>query len=685
VTDLAYVIYTSGSTGRPKGVMIEHAHAVNFVRAEYEHWSVGPGDRMLQFASLNFDVSVFDIFVALLSGATLVLGTSETLHSPPRLADYMREQRITVLCLPPAVLNLIADEQFPDLRVMIAGGESFTSALVHKWVRPGLRFVNSYGPTEVTCGSIHNECEDDGMDPPPIGLPLINYTGYVLDRHLNPVPVGVPGELHLGGVSVGRGYLNRPELTAERFIPDPFRDAPDARMYKSGDIVRRLPDGRLQFLGRADDQVKIRGFRVELGEIEAVLQQHPDVLQAVVVVGADRAGEKQLVGYVRLGDDVDPAELRRHLATRLPAHMVPAHLVVLETFPLNRSGKVDRAALPAPDATARTATYVAPRTSLESVLVELFTSLLNVERVGVEDNFFDLGGNSLQAMRLITRIRADLGVDTDVTAIFLAPTPGQLAARLDGARPGTSGPLVQLTEDTGGEPLFLVHAIGGTVYGYAALAAGLAGTFTVYGVEAAGLEEGSAPNDSLEDMVAAYVEAIRKAQPVGPYRLAGWSMGGIVAFEIARHLEELGDEVAYLALLDTPFAIPSEAAAPAAEQAARFVGDAVQTLGLPIPAEGADPLRWLSERLDPDHCGGVSPEIERRFTTYAAHLRAVAAFDPRPVRADTVIVGALESPDTSPEWSQVLKGEVRVVRVPGDHYTFLQPPAVAETAAAMLP
>jgi amino acid adenylation domain-containing protein len=431
--DLAYVIYTSGSTGRPKAVVIEHRNAVNFCMAEISHWHIGPDDRLLQFASLNFDVSVLDIFVTLLSGATVVLGTTETFTSPPRLGDYIRDQRITVMCLPPAVLNLIGDEKFPELRVVIAGGEAFSSALVHKWARPGLRFVNGYGPTETTVGATMMECEDDGMDPPPIGLPLTNYTAYVLDKNLNPVPVGVLGELHLGGASVARGYLKRPELTAERFIKDPFSTEEQARLYKTGDMVRRLPDGNLQFLGRFDDQIKIRGLRVELGEIEAVLEQHPDVLQTAVLVGQDRAGEKQLVGYVRVDPDgVAPsvADLRQHLAARLPSFMVPTHLLVLDKFPLNRSGKVDRSALPKPDNAENAAAYVAPRTLVETVAADMYATLLNLERVGVDDNFFDLGGNSLQAMRLITQLRNELAVDTDVTAIFLAPTPGQLAALL---------------------------------------------------------------------------------------------------------------------------------------------------------------------------------------------------------------------------------------------------------------
>jgi acyl carrier protein len=259
---------------------------------------------------------------------------------------------------------------------------------------------------------------------------MSNYKAYVLDRHLNPVPVGVVGELHLGGACVARGYLNRPELTEERFIRDPFSDKPGARMYKTGDLVRRSPDGTIQFIGRIDGQVKIRGLRVELGEIEAALASYPGVAQAVVVVGEDRAGQKQLVGYVRVESALATADLRQHLAQRLPAYMVPPHILVLAEFPLNASGKIDVKALPSPEGTEAVTAYVAPRTPTEEALAGMYAGLLNLERVSVEDSFFDLGGNSLQAMQLITRLRNDLGVDTDVTAIFLAPTPAQLTVLL---------------------------------------------------------------------------------------------------------------------------------------------------------------------------------------------------------------------------------------------------------------
>ncbi|MET8154233.1 amino acid adenylation domain-containing protein [Actinoplanes sp. NPDC049668] len=429
----AYVIYTSGSTGRPKGVIVEHRQVSNFVQGVVAQWGLDEHDRFLQFASLNFDVSVMDMFLALGSGGAAIFGSRETLMSPPRLIALMRDERVTFACLPPAVLNLISGAELPDQRVLISAGEELSGELVRSWLRPGLRLCNGYGPTEVTIGATIMELGPEDVAAPPIGLPKPNYRAYVLDSHLHPVPVGVAGELHLGGPGVARGYLNRPELTAEKFVKDPFVDEAGARMYRTGDLVRRRPDGNLVFLGRIDGQIKIRGLRVELGEIETAMATHEAVLQAAVVVRDDAAGDKQLVGYARVapgGPALSIPDLRQHLSQMLPAYMIPTHILVLDALPLNASGKIDRAALPDPDVTEADTAFVAPRTLIETAVTDMYANLLKLERVSVEDSFFDLGGNSLQAMRLITRLRTDLAVDADVTAVFLAPTPAQLTVLL---------------------------------------------------------------------------------------------------------------------------------------------------------------------------------------------------------------------------------------------------------------
>ncbi|HEX3492976.1 MAG TPA: amino acid adenylation domain-containing protein, partial [Streptosporangiaceae bacterium] len=447
--NVAYVIYTSGSTGRPKGVVVEHRNLVSVLTGLIRQWRMGPADAVLQFASLSFDVSVQDMFMTLLSGGRVVLAPASTLHSPPRLAALMRDRHVTFACFTPSMLSVLGDEQFDDLRVLMVAGEELPSELARRWTgRPGLCFVNDYGPTETTVSATFMVLDPGTVLPPPIGRPYWpNYRAYVLDTHLGPVPVGVTGELHIGGAGVTRGYLNRPELTRERFIPDPFR--PGQRVYKTGDLVRRRPDGTIVFVGRADGQVKVRGLRIELGEIETALAAHPAVAQAVVLVVTDPSGDPQLAGYLRPepGAAPDLAAVRDHLRRSLPGYMIPAHLITVAGFPLNTSGKIDKKALPGPAwpaagpppdgrssaSTAAASTAAAPATGTEAVLAELFATVLGRDRVGAEDSFFDLGGSSLAVMRLVDAIAGRLGADVGVATIFVHPTPRQLATSLDGA------------------------------------------------------------------------------------------------------------------------------------------------------------------------------------------------------------------------------------------------------------
>jgi amino acid adenylation domain-containing protein len=444
---VAYVLYTSGSTGQPKGVVVEHRHAVNSLHGMIEQWGIGPADAVLQFASIAFDASVMDMFMPLLAGARVVLVPGQTLHSPPRLAALIRDAGVTFACLPPAVLDLLPPGRYPDLRILMSGGDQLPPELARRWISPGRRLVNAYGPTEATVNATYAELDAATPMPPPIGFPAQrNYQAYVLDQHLNPVPAGVTGELHIGGASVARGYLNRPDLTRDRFIPDPF--VPGGRLYKTGDLARRRRDGSLAFAGRIDHQVKIRGVRIELGEIEAALAGHPAVAQAIVTVRG-RPGDQQLVAYLRLAPGstalgstafgstalgstaaASEQDLRDHLARTLPAAMIPAHLVAVEAFPLNSSGKVDRSALPEPAPRRPAAEHVVPVTLLEIILADVYSALLGSGQVGATDSFFDLGGNSLQAMRLIGVLSQELDVDVGPAAVFVAPTPRQLAALL---------------------------------------------------------------------------------------------------------------------------------------------------------------------------------------------------------------------------------------------------------------
>jgi amino acid adenylation domain-containing protein len=692
----AYVIYTSGSTGQPKGVVVEHRSLVNLAHAMSTRWDAGPGSRVLGFAAFTFDVSVMDMFMPLLSGGTLVLAAPDTLHSPPRLAALLREARITFTGLPPAVLNLLPEGDYPDLRTIMAAGEELPAELARRWIRPGLRLVNGYGPTEATVIATQAEITARTPMPPPIGYPVHpNYRAYVLDQYLHPVPVGVTGELHLGGAGLARGYLNRPELTRERFIPDPF--TPGQRLYKTGDLVKRRPDGTIVYLGRTDSQVKIHGVRIELGEIEAALLTHHAIAQAVV-----RVIDGELAAYIRPDSPVSESNVREHLARVLPGAMIPAHFVTLDTFPLNSSGKVDKKSLP-PPSRDRVTGHVEPATPTESLLAGLYATLLKADRVGATEGFFDLGGNSLTAMRLVDMISRETGADIGVTSVFLHPTPRRLGEYIDTLRDGDAGPVLPLTAPaTGAPPLFLVHAIGGTVTAYTALSQELAGTFTVYGIESpglhgAGLAWASGRGDiapTLPDLVADYVRRIRAVQHGGPYHLAGWSMGGLIAFEIARLLEQAGAEVGSLVLLDAPFAIGGDWDAGTAELAGRFVADAACTMGLEVArapdaaTAGLDEqLGWLAGQLPAGADPAITRQLRRRFDVFSAHSRMIAGYQPAAprVRASALIVSALDSLNAPARerWPSLLSGPVRIECVDSDHYAFLRPPLVARVGAML--
>ncbi|NTX35800.1 amino acid adenylation domain-containing protein, partial [Myxococcus sp. CA033] len=431
--NLAYIIYTSGSTGRPKGTLLQHRGLCNTALQTGRAMGLGTGSRVLQFFSAGFDASVWEFFGALLSGATLVLAPRERLLPGAPLRALARDESITAVTLTPSVLAQLSPEDFPSLETLVSAGEACTPELVRRWA-PHVRFLNAYGPTETTvCASITEPLTAGQVLT--IGRPWANLQVYVLDASLRPQPVGVPGELCVGGVGLARGYLGQPALTAERFIPDALSGVPGARLYRTGDRARWRADGTLDYLGRLDSQVKLRGFRIELGEVESVLSRLPSVREAVAVVREDAPGLTRLVAYVVAEEDesVDPASLRAALKERLPEHMVPSAIAVLPALPLTAHGKVDRNALPPPEGTGETEVreYVAPRGETESRLATLWQELLHVERVGVHDDFFELGGHSLLATQALSRVQVAFGVELPLRELFEAPTVARLALRLD--------------------------------------------------------------------------------------------------------------------------------------------------------------------------------------------------------------------------------------------------------------
>ncbi|MEP7121093.1 MAG: non-ribosomal peptide synthase/polyketide synthase [Byssovorax sp.] len=445
LTNLAYVIYTSGSTGRPKGAMNEHRGVLNRLQWMQETYGLTGADRVLQKTPFSFDVSVWEFFWPLMFGATLVVAKPEGHKDPAYLARLIDEQRITTMHFVPSMLKVFLDEIEPGaarapcstLKRVFASGEALLPAMVDAFAArlPGAGLHNLYGPTEAAVDVTAWESKA-GSAIAPIGKPIANVRIYLLDERGTPVPIGARGELYIGGVQVARGYLNRPELTAERFVPDPFVPADGYPLYRTGDVARWLPEGEIEYLGRADFQVKIRGFRIELGEIETALSEHPSVREVVVVAREDVPGDRKIVAYLAAtaGSAPTSAELRDALKERLPEYMVPAAFVVLDALPLTASGKIDRKALPAPSASAVEArAYVAPRGPVESALAAIFTEVLAIPTVGAHDDFFDLGGHSLLATRIMARVRASFAVDLPLRALFDAPTPSALAGRVEAA------------------------------------------------------------------------------------------------------------------------------------------------------------------------------------------------------------------------------------------------------------
>lgn len=560
--NVAYIIYTSGSTGKPKGVQIIHRAVVNFLTSMSQKPRLSSEDALLAVTTISFDIAVLELFLPIIVGAKIVLVSREVAADATKLIELLAESDATVMQATPATWRMLlaAGWQGKENLKILCGGEAMPRTLADELLSKSAAVWNMYGPTETTIWSAVERVEP-GDAPVLIGRAIANTEFYLIDTNsfqnngaIELVPVGVVGELLIGGVGLARGYLNRPELTDEKFLPNPFSDRSDARLYRTGDLARYLPNGKIELIGRIDNQVKIRGFRIELGEIEAVLTRHPGIGETVVIAREDIPGDKRLIAYVvSPREQANSSDLRSFLQERLPNYMVPSAFVFLDTLPLTPNGKVDRRALPAPDADniQLDTDFVPPSTPTEERLATIWADFLGIERVGIHDNFFELGGHSLLALRLFAKIEKVFGRTFSLATLFEAPTVKDLAHVIDRKQSLAAGScLVPIQPQGSKPPLFLLHARGTSVLVYRDLANYLGTERPVYGIQPQGLNGEAEILTTVQEMAAYYIQEIRKIQPVGPYLLGGYSFGGELAFEMSRQLLQQGEKVDKLILFD---------------------------------------------------------------------------------------------------------------------------------------
>jgi amino acid adenylation domain-containing protein len=569
--NLAYTIYTSGSTGKPKGVAIEHRSALNTIVDINQRFHITSKDKVLAISSLSFDLSVYDIFGLLAAGGTIVVPNPSNCPEPSQWLESLVKEQVTVWNSAPALMEVLVGYldrnkvQLPNcLRLILLSGDRIPVNLVVqlKAMNEKLQIISLGGATEVSIWSIFYDIKDPKPEwkSIPYGRPLSNQSFYILDRLGQPVPIGIPGEIHIGGIGLARCYLNRPELTEEKFIPNPFLMAEEQRnqvtptLYKTGDLGCYLPDGNIEFLGRLDNQVKIRGFRIELGEIESILGQHPDVETSVVIAREDISGDKRLVAYL-VGNPkkiLTIENIRKFLQQKLPDRMIPSAFMIISALPLTPNGKVDYRALPAPaQIREESESTIVPRDDVELQLSQIWEKLLGIKPIGIKDSFFELGGHSLLAIRLFDRIEQIFNKKLPLATLFQAPTIEELAGILrqqNWSAPWSS--LVPIHSSGSKPPFFCVHSVGGNIIYYQDLADRLDPEQPFYGLQARGLDGKREPFTRIEDMAAHYIKEIRMVQPNGPYFLGGHSFGGSVAFEMAQQLDRQGEKVAFLALFD---------------------------------------------------------------------------------------------------------------------------------------
>ncbi|MGB6479856.1 MAG: amino acid adenylation domain-containing protein [Candidatus Sulfotelmatobacter sp.] len=684
--NLAYVIYTSGSTGKPKGVQIPHRALVNFLTSMSHTPGMTEADRLLSVTTLSFDIAGLELYLPLIVGAAVEIVSREVSSDGYQLLSKLVSSGATVMQATPVTWRMLIEagwEGTPNLKIL-CGGEAISRKLATQLLQRGGSLWNMYGPTETTiwstCCRIASEHE-----PIVIGRPIANTEIFILDELLQPVPIGVAGELHIGGEGLARGYLKRPELTAEKFIASPFAQHPDARLYKTGDLARYRPNGDIECLGRIDHQVKLRGFRIELGDIESALRQHRGLNDTVVVAREDTPGDKRLVAYFVPSQEAPATvgELRDFLKEKLPKYMVPAVFVALEAMPLTPNGKVNRRALPAPEQTslAPSENFAAPTNDLEFQLVTIWQEVLGVRPIGIRDSFFELGGNSLVAVRLMQRIEQAFGKHLSIATLFQAPTIEQLAGilRQKGWSPAWSS-LVPIQTGGSKPPFFCVHGVGGNVLRFYGLAQHLGSEQPFYALQAQGLNENYPCHTRAEDMAAHYVKEIRSVQPEGPYFLGGYSFGGMIALEMAQQLIAQGEEPPVVVLFDT--LCPAARGIPPSQELTSFSSPFLNILRISgserqayLSRVAKAPLRAIQWGL---HVAKLPRKVRkvRNACLKAARYYAPRAYPGRAIlfRSSREPLGGLSDPYAG--WSKYLANGLQVCEVKSNHDNILLEPQV---------
>ena len=703
---VAYLIYTSGSTGKPKGVQLEHFSVVNFLASMAKQPGITPDDVMLAVTTISFDIAGLEMYLPILYGASIFVASQETSMNPDLLIQKIEESKATILQATPVTFRMLNSAEWGGAKGLkiLCGGEAMPKDLAYDLISKCGELWNMYGPTETTVWSTIEKVEvneNDKIGYINLGRPIDNTFIYVLNTEFQPVPIGYPGELFIGGDGLARGYFNLPAMTQEKFLPDPFSEIPGARMYRTGDLVQQTEEGKLEFLNRVDSQVKIRGFRIELGEIESAISQFGTIKNNVTIVREDTPGDKRLVAYIiKEDEEVDIAELRQFLKTKIPDYMIPSAFVFIDQFPLTPNGKIDRKVLPSPvEAPQQAKDYIEPQTKTEKILAAIWSDVLKIKQIGTDEDFFEIGGHSMVAVTLMVKIEKQLGVRLPLAILFDNSTIHDMARLIDQKSENVSwGSLVPIRSKGTKKPLYLVHGAGLNLLLYTTIVAGLDPDQPVFGLQAKGLDGEDEPLYTIEEIAAYYNGEILKVDQSGSYALAGFSMGGQLAYEMAKQLVEAGYKVSFLGVFDTVSENVSDRHIPFFKRyklrIIRFYNQVMWTIGtfLKKPLDqkfGFVLMKWKSlkqkitkddYKLKPEGASlGKQSELPKYLhKVHRANYIALDRYILPPYPGKLTLFRAMHqtfyiADPVKYGWEEYVK-EMEILDIPGEHSTIFAPP-----------